>query len=115
MFEKEGGNINTKFSLTYSVQYVTKGLMVFNMRILLNSGCVILLRCFINYKRKRYNCSQMFHRDCFKSVKIAFESRVALKKREERWKKETPKQGPAQSRVSGERGKGLVIQSQMHC
>lgn len=62
--------------------------MVFNIiRILLNSRCVILLRCFIKLKRKRYNCSQMFHQACFKSVKIAFESRVALKRRRRDGKK----------------------------
>lgn len=58
--------------------------------------------------------TNVFSEIVLKSVKIAFESRVALK-REERWKEKTPKQGLAQSRVSGERGKGLVIQSQMHC
>jgi len=63
--------------------------MLFNVWILPNSGCVILLRCFINSKGKRYNCSQMFHQDCFKSVKIACESGLALK-RERRDGKKKP-------------------------
>lgn len=38
--------------------------------------------------------TNVFTEIVLKSVKIAFESRVALK-REERWKEETPKQGLA--------------------